>query len=72
MKPETFYRKFANLPLAKRDIVGTEGFTPYKIYISLNQAIEEKREAEKEIKRLLEIGQPMLEVPTFNHLTTKT
>lgn len=64
MKPETFYRKFANMPIAKRSIGvlvmrenGYESHTPLGIYTSLNKAIEMQREAEKEVKRLLEIGE---------------
>lgn len=67
MKPETFYRKFANLPLPKRNIGinvmtsdGYQSYTPMEIYVALNKATEDKNEAIKEIERLLEIGEKIL------------
>lgn len=67
MKEETFYRKFANLPITKRSLevpVMTEkGYAPYSpmdIYRSLNEATEKRRQAETEIKRLLIIGEKVL------------
>lgn len=67
MKLETFYRKFANLPIDKRELRyqyfingHASTISPLGVYELLNEAIEKKYEADKEVKRLLEIGEKIL------------
>lgn len=67
MKPETFYRKYANLPTTKRFIQmpvmtgnGYQSYSPQDIYESLNVAMDNKYKADAEVKRLLIIGEVIL------------
>jgi len=67
MKEETFYRKFANMPIVKRTIavyyVGNHGVTqmsPLEMYRSLNEAMSKRRELDAEIKRLLVIAEKIM------------
>lgn len=68
MKEETFYRKYANLPIIKRStevaVMTENGYAPFSpddIYRALNVETEKRRQAEVEINKLLKIGEIILD-----------
>lgn len=67
MKPETFYRKYYNMPLENKGVpimYFTDGIpssiSPHAMYEMLNEAIEKECQAKKEVNRLLKIANKIL------------